>query len=182
MNNGISTNKDIENRIKIAKVITVFKKTCNDKQDIETVEKLRSDFGLDFSLDVKDLEKKLFTYSSDDLIKIRNILVPTISTKIEAQIKPESVCIDQNNLPKPHCLDKTRIEELSDIPPKKCPTVPGPAATPAPPTAPPTAPSATTDNSTVPAVASVGGKKSKRRKHRRRNNRRTKKQRKYKRR
>ncbi len=174
----------------ILKVLTVFKKTCNNQEDIKTVEKLTSELGLDtIELDkltvvtevpvFKKLSEK-YINKSEELEKIYNTLME-ISKNVEGQINPKEgntdyQCIDNDNKKKDFCLEKTTLNNLRNISQKNCPTVPSPA----PPTVP--APTATTDNSTVPGVAAVGGKKSKRRKHRRRNNRKTKKQRKNKRR
>jgi hypothetical protein len=157
----------------ILKFLTVFKRTCNNQEDIETVEKLTSELGLDtIELDKIDevtelpglIKELLEKYKSEELEKIYDTLMK-ISTRTVEQISDHPVCINDDNTKITHCLEKKSFKLLRTIDQKKCP-----------------APTDSSTGSDIPEVAAVGGKKSKRRKHRRRNNRKTKKQRKYKRR
>jgi len=177
----------------ILKFLTVFKRTCNTQEEIDTVKQLTSELGLDtIELDKIDevtelpglIKELLEKYKSEELNKIYDTLME-ISTRTVEQISDHPVCINDDNTKITHCLEKKSFKLLRTIDQKKCPTVPAPVESA------PSATTATTDSSAttgstgseIPAVAaSVGGKKSKRRKHRRKNNRKTKKQRKYKRR
>jgi len=165
----------------ILKFLTVFKRTCNNQEDIETVKQLTSELGLDtIELDKIDevtelpglIRELLEKYKSEELEKIYDTLME-ISKRTVEQISDHPVCINDDNTKITHCLEKKSFKVLRTIDQKKCPTAPSA-----------TAPSASTDSTgpEIPAVAAVGGKKSKRRKHRRKNNRKTKKQRKNKRR
>jgi hypothetical protein len=174
----------------ILKFLTVFKRTCNTQEEIDTVKQLTSELGLDtIELDKIDevtelpglIKELLEKYKSEELNKIYDTLME-ISTRTVEQISDHPVCINDDNTKITHCLEKKSFKLLRTIDQKKCPTVPAPTDS--------SATTAATDSSAtgstgsdIPAVAaSVGGKKSKRRKHRRKNNRKTKKQRKNKRR
>jgi hypothetical protein len=117
--------RDTIKRIKIAKILTVFQKTCNNKKDIDTVQKLVLDFNLNNLNNLDNLK-------SEELITILNTLLP-ISTEIEAQINPKdenkksiNECLNENLTKKTHCLDNTKQTELETI--KKndnCPVIGG---------------------------------------------------------
>jgi hypothetical protein len=104
----------IKKRIKIAKILTVFQKTCNNKKDIDTVQKLTLDFNLNNLNNLNNLK-------SEDLTTILNTLLP-ISTEIEAQINPKDEnkksieqCLNEDMTKKTHCLDNTKQTELETI-------------------------------------------------------------------
>jgi len=140
----------------IVKILTVFQKTCNDKEDIQTVKNLGLDLGLDLDLNNLDklddmfILKYLNQKTTEELNKIYETLIP-ISEKIEAQINPKDKdsiyqCLNDDQTKKNFCLGNTTLRELKTI----------------------------DKNNNCPVV--VGGKKSKRSKQRK-TNRKSKKQR-----